>query len=154
MSLVVAGAYALHVLVAGLWTGSVVFVSYAILPLGRDGTLNATPLATIAIKLQTLSRYSALLLLASGAGLAVHEYTVSTLTETADGHLVLGMIVLWFVLTALVEVGTGRLLDGTNRDKVREPARKATNLFRAAAVVAGLVLIDAGLLAGHGLEFL
>ena len=154
MSLVVAGAYVLHVLVAGLWTGGVVFVSYAVLPLGRDGTLNAAPVAAIASKLRSLSRLATVLLLLSGAGLAGHEYTITTLTETTDGHLVLGMIVLWLLLTALVEVGTGRLLDGTDRDKVREPAREATNLFRAGAVVAGLALVDAGLLATHALEFL
>ncbi len=154
MSLVVAGMYALHVLVAGLWTGSVVFTSYAIVPLAADGTLNAAPLAAVAGKLRRLSRVSAVLLLVSGGMMAAEEYTVTTLTETTDGHLVLGMVVLWFVLAALVEVGTGRLHDGADRDKVREPGRAARNLFRVAAVVAGLLLVDAGLLATHSLAFL
>lgn len=154
MSLVVAAAYALHLLVAGLWTGSVVFVSYAIVPLAATGNIKASPLASVAGKLRTISRLSALLLLVSGALMAAEEFTVTTLTETVAGHLVLGMIVLWLLLTALVEVATGRLIDGTDRDKVREPAREARMLFRAAVVVAALALVDAGLLAGHGLEFL
>ena len=58
MSLVDAGAYAVHLLFAGLWAGSVLFVWYAVLPLGRDGNLNAVPLSAVAGKLKQVSRAS------------------------------------------------------------------------------------------------
>lgn len=153
MSLVDAGAYATHLLFAGLWTGSVLFVWYGVLPLARDGTLNAAPLGAVAGKLETVSRVSALVLLLSGGYMAIQQYTVDTLTGSGGGHLVLTMIVLWFVLAGLVEVGTGKLVDGTDRDKVREPAREAQRFIQAAALVAVLLLLNSGLLVASGLGF-
>jgi hypothetical protein len=151
MSLVTAGVYAVHLLFAGLWTGSVLFTSYAVLPLARDGQLNAAPLEAIAGKLQTVSRASALLLLLTGGHMAATRYTVDSLTGSGGGHLVLTMIVLWFLLAGIVEVGTAKLTDGTNRDKVREPAHNARRLFQGASVLSLLLLIDAGLLVASGL---
>jgi uncharacterized membrane protein len=154
MTLVDAGTYAVHLLFAGLWTGSVLFASYAVLPLARDGDLNAAPLETVAGKLRTVSRASALVLLLTGGHMAAQRYTVDTLTGSGGGHLVLSMIVLWFLLAGLVEVGAGKLSDGTGRDKVREPARDARRFFQGASVVAVLLLLDAGLLVANGLGLL
>jgi hypothetical protein len=154
MSLVNAGTYAVHLLFAGLWTGSVLFASYAILPMAREGGLNAGPLGTVADKLRTVSRASALVLLLTGAHMAVQRYTVGSLTGTGSGHLVVTMVVLWFLLAGLVEVGAGKLDDGTGRDKVREPARAARRFFQAASLVAVLLLLDAGLLVASGLGLL
>jgi uncharacterized membrane protein len=151
MSLVDAGAYAVHLLFAGLWAGSVLFVWYAVLPLGRDGNLNAVPLGTVAGKLKQVSRASATVLLLSGGHMAAQRYTVGTLTGSASGYLVLAMVVLWFVLAGLVETGTGKVADGTDRQKVREPAREAQRFLGAASVVAVLLLLDAGLLIADGL---
>lgn len=151
MSLIDAGSYAIHLLFAGLWSGSVLFVWYAILPLGRDGELNAAPLGALAGKLKWVSRTSAVVLLLTGVHMAVQRYTVGTLTGSGGGHLVVTMVVLWFALAGLVEVGAGKLTDGTERNKVREPARAARRFFQAAAVVAALLLVDAGLLVANGL---
>lgn len=151
MSLIDAGAYAVHLLFAGLWTGSVLFVWYAVLPLAHEGELDAAPLGTLAGKLRTVSRTSAVVLLLSGGYMAVRRYTVGTLTGSGGGHLVLTMVALWFVLAGLVEVGAGRLVDGADRNKVREPAREARRLFRAASAVAVLLLFEAGLLVATGL---
>jgi hypothetical protein len=151
MSLVDTAMYTVHLLFAGLWTGSVVFTSYAILPIARSGSINAEPLDAVAGKLRTLTRVSAVLLLVTGSHLAANRYTVETLTGSTGGHLVLTMIALWLVLTALIEIGAGKLTDGTNLDKVREPAREARRFFHAASVVAALLLIDAGLLAAYNL---
>lgn len=147
MAVIDTAMYAVHLLVAGVWTGSVVFVTYAVLPAARDGAANAGPLATIVGKLRWLSRGSSLLLLLSGGHMAGAGYTVESLTGSPRGHLVLGMVALWFVLTGLVEVGGGKLADGFDRKKVREPAREARPFFLAATVVALLLLVDAGLLA-------
>jgi hypothetical protein len=154
MSLVNAGMYAVHLLFAGLWTGSVLFASYAVLPLARDGDLNAAPLAAVAGKLKTISRASALVLLLTGGHMAVQRYTVASLTGSGGGHLVLTMIALWFVLAGLVEVGAGKLTDGTGRDKVREPARDARRFFQGASLVAALLLLNSGVLVAYGLELL
>ncbi len=151
MSLIDAGAYAIHLLFAGLWAGSVLFVWYAILPLAREGDLNAAPLGSVAGKLKRVSRTSALLLLLTGGHMAARRYTVDTLTGSGGGHLVLTMLALWFVLAGLVEVGTGKLVDGADRQKVREPAREAGRLFQAGALVAVLLLLDAGVLVANGL---
>lgn len=144
-----AGLYTLHVLFAGLWTGGIVFVTWAVLPLARDGDLNAGPLESIAGRVKRLSRVSAVLLALTGVRMAmVLDYTeTSVLLETTRGHLLVGMIVLWLVLMGLVEVGAGKLSDGTGRRKVREPARNARPFFLGATLVAVLLLVDAGLLA-------
>jgi uncharacterized membrane protein len=154
MSVVDAGAYAVHLLFAGLWTGSVLFVWYGVLPLAREGDLNATPLGVVAGKLETVSRVSALVLLLTGGYMAIRQYTVETLFGSGGGHLVVTMVVLWAVLAGLVEVGTGKLTDGTDRDKVREPAREAGRFFQAGSLVAVLLLVEAGLLVASGLGLL
>lgn len=147
-------SYATHSLFAGLWTGSVLFVTLAVLPLARDGKMNASPLETVAGKLTTVSRVSAFVLFATGSHMAAVRYTGESLTGTQGGYLVITMIVLWLSLIALVEVGTSRLTDGTERDKVREPARNAWRLFVVASVVAAGLLVTSGLLSANTLGFL
>lgn len=154
MSLVNGGIYVVHLLIAALWTGSVLFVAYAVLPLGKTGALNASPLGTIAEKLTTVSRASALLLFLTGGHMAANAYTVESLTGSSRGYLVVGMLVLWFVLAGLVEVGTSKITDGTGQDKVREPARNASPFLQAGAVVSLLLLVDAGLLVVSGMGIL
>lgn len=148
MTLVDTAVATVHLLFAGLWTGSVLFVAYAVLPTAVAGEVDAGPLRTIVGKLTTVSRASALLLLLSGGHMAGTGYTTESLFGTGRGHLVLTMVLLWFVLAGLVEVGASRMRDGLDQRKVRAPARSARGLFRAAAVVALLLLVDAGLLAG------
>jgi len=135
-----------HVLVGALWVGSVVFVAAAVLPAAAGGALDAAPLETIADRLVYLSRGASVVMLLTGGHLAGTGYTPASLTGTARGHLVLAMLALWLVFTALVEVGRSRLVDGLREKRVRAPASAATGVFRAAAVVGVLLLVDAGLL--------
>ncbi|MGQ4556170.1 CopD family protein [Halobellus sp. GM3] len=137
----------LHVLVGALWVGSVVFVAAVILPAAVEGALDAAPLQTIADRLVYLSRGASVVMFATGGHLAGTRYTVETLTGTGRGHLVLAMLALWLVLTALVEIGRGRMTDGLREKRVRTPAGAALTTFRAAAVVGILLLVDAGILA-------
>lgn len=136
----------LHVLVGALWVGSVIFVAVAILPAAVEGALDAAPLETIADRLVYLSRGASVVMLLTGGHLAGTGYTVASLTGTSRGHLVLAMLVLWLVLAALVEIGRSRLVDGLREKRVRAPASAATGIFRAAALVGVLLLVDAGLL--------
>lgn len=147
-------SYVLHSVFAGFWTGSVLFVAWAVLPLARTGDLGVEPLRTVAGKLTTVSRLSALVLLATGIHMALVRYTPETLTGTLGGSLVIAMVLLWFALAATVEVGAGKLVGGTGRDKVREPARDARRLFQVASLCALLLLVASGLLSAHTLGFL
>jgi len=144
--------WTVHVLFAGLWTGSVLFAATAVVPPALAGALDPDPLGTIAGRLRWITRASALLLLLTGGHLTGTLYTVDTLTGTGRGHLVLGMLALWLVLAGLVEVGSAKLTDGLDAGKLREPARDAKPFFQGAGVVALLLLVNAGLLAsGFGL---
>lgn len=148
MSVLDTAVVAIHLVFAGVWAGSVVFVALAFLPVARNGTTNAASLATVTGRLVTLSRVSALVLLLTGGHMAGTVYTVESLTGTTRGHLVLGMVVLWFALAALVEVGGRKLDAGGETNDVRRAGEGARPYLLAAAVVALLLLIDGGLLAG------
>ena len=150
MSVELASLYAIHLVFAGLWAGAVVFVTWGILPLARDGTLDAAPLESITGRLKLLSRISAVILPLTGIRMAMLlSYTeTAILFETTRGHLLIGMIVLWLVLMGLVEVGASKLTSGTTQQKVREPAREARPFLLASTAVAVLLLIDAGAISG------
>lgn len=135
-----------HLIFAGVWTGSVVFVALWVVPLAREGGLDAAPLGSLAGGLRRVSRISALVLFLTGGHLAGTRYTVDSLIGSTGGWLVLCMLVLWLLLIALVEVGVGRLADGAAERKVREPARAARGPLLAAAAVAVALLVDGGLL--------
>jgi hypothetical protein len=94
-------------------------------------------------RFRTWSRVASLVLLLTGGHLAGTRYTAETLFGSTRGYLVVGMVVLWLVMTGLIEVGTGRLADGLDARKVREPARAATP-FLAAAAAAGVALLVIG----------
>lgn len=150
MAVLETASLAIHVLVGALWVGAVVFTVAVVLPLARDGELNAAPLEAVAASLRRYSRASAVLLLLTGGHLLwARGYLDGALFASGRGHLVVTMAGLWLVTTGLVEVGTGKLLDGTAGRKVREPARDADRLLKAAAVTGALVLVDAAALIGY-----
>lgn len=148
MALADAVAYATHLLFAGLWSGTVLFVTVGILPLGLRGEIRPAPFSFVVSRLSTVTRASALFLLVSGGHMAANAYTVESLTGTRRGHQVLAMVALWFLLAGLVEAGSARMRRGLSQEKVRTPARDGKPFLYAASVVALLLLLDAGLLAG------
>ncbi|WP_121741704.1 copper resistance protein CopD [Natronorubrum halophilum] len=140
-------AQTIHLVFAAIWAGSVFYVTFVILPLARDGAFNTTkPLEVISGKLTTISRVSALVLLASGGHLAGTRYTSESLFNTTNGHLVLGMVALWAVLAGLIEIGGKQLEAGLNGKKLREPASDVLSLYRAASVVAIALLVVGGMI--------
>lgn len=147
MSVLDATMWTVHVAVAALWTGSVLFVTTAVLPSATAGDAADAVFGAIVSKLRWITRFSALALLITGGHMAASRYTVETLTGTGRGHLVLSMFVLWFVLAGLVEAASGKVSSGLDAGKLREPARNAKPLFTGAAVVSVLLLVTAGLLA-------
>lgn len=124
----------IHFFVAALWSGSVLFFGFFVLP-----TTGPTLSRALLDRFVMLSRASALLMLLTGGHMAAASYTQQSLLNSGRGHVVLGMLALWLVLMGLVEVGNARVEDGT-------VGASATRFFRAAAVVAALLLVDAGLL--------
>jgi uncharacterized membrane protein len=140
-----------HVLFAGLWTGAAILFAVAVLPSGVSGDIRPEPLSRITSRLTTLTRASALLLFVTGAHLAGAYYTVDVLLGSLPGYLVLAMLLIWLVMTGLLEVGASKMRDGLDQDKVRTPAREAKPFYQAAAVLAALLLVDAGLLGMYGI---
>ncbi|MCD2202660.1 hypothetical protein [Halobacterium sp. KA-6] len=140
MTVIETVVYALHLLFAGLWTGSVLFAT-ATLP-GIAGSLPASARDSFVGTLRNVSRASAaVLFLSGGYMLTLAGYTESgVLTGTGQGHLVLTMLVLWFALAGLTEVAAGKIEDGED----------ATSILYGASTVAILLLLDAGALATGG----
>jgi putative copper export protein len=137
----------IHLVVAAMWVGSVSFFAFGVLPLAREGSLNAAPLERFTERLQVGSRLaSVLLLLSGGYMISLAGYETSSLVSSTSGHLVLGMVVLWVALTGLVEVGASRVLEGAEDLKVRTPAKRATAILRVATLVGVLLLVDAVLI--------
>jgi len=137
---------AAHLLFAGLWAGSVLFVARGLLPAARDGDIDAAPLRSLIGRFRTWSRVSSLALFLTGGHLAGTRYTAESLLGTSRGYLVVTMVVLWFIMTGLIEVGSGRLVDGLDERKVRAPARAATPFLTAAAVAGVGLLVIGGVL--------
>ena len=150
MSLIDTASYVIHSVFAGLWTGSILFMTLAVLPLAVRGNLDAGPLNTVTGRFKLLSRTSVLVLFLSGGHLAGTQYTASTLTGSLGGYLVVSMLSLWFLTAGVTEVAAGRLADGSGRDKVREPARKARRFFQLGSLFAVLLLVVSGLLSAAG----
>lgn len=151
MNLVNPILWSVHVGFAVLWTGSVLFVALAVLPPALRGDVGADALGSIVGRLRWITRTAALAFLASGGHMAGTLYTFESLTGTGRGHLVLTMIALWFLITGLVEVASGKLTDGLDAGKLREPARDAKPFLYGAAGLSVALIVTAGLLATPGL---
>jgi uncharacterized membrane protein len=139
--------WSVHVGFAVLWTGGVLFVALAVLPPALRGEIDGDALGSIVGRLRWITRIAALAFLATGGHMAGTLYTFESLTGSARGYLVVTMIALWFLVTGLVEAGSGRLLDGIDAGKLREPARDAKPFFYGAAGLSVALIVAAGLLA-------
>ncbi|MFB6118957.1 CopD family protein [Halosegnis sp.] len=153
MGVGLAVSYVLHMLFAAALTGGVLYVALFVNPAAVAGDIGNEAFSRVTGGLSTLTRASAVVLLLTGGHQAGTLYTLETLTGTGRGHLVLGMLVMWVAMTGLIEVAGSKLRDGLEAGKLREPAREARPFFRAAAVLAILLLVDAGLLAAPALPF-
>jgi uncharacterized membrane protein len=140
-------SYVVHMLFGALMAGAVLFFAYGVNPVAHAGDMGPETLAAATSKLTTVTRASAVLVFLTGGHQAGVLYTFESLTGTGRGYLVLAMLVLWLVMVAFVEMGASKLREGTDREKVRTPAREARPFLRLASVAAVLVLVDAGLLA-------
>ena len=147
MDLINAVMWTIHVGFAVFWTGSVLFVASAVLPPAMRGTIDDEFLGHAVGRLRWITRIAAVAFIVSGGHMAGNLYTADTLFGSGRGHLVLTMIVLWLVGTALVEIGSGKIVDGLDAGKLREPARAAKPFYYGAAAAAVGLIVTAGLLA-------
>lgn len=139
-----------HLVFAATWVGSVLFVTFGVLPVARDGDLDADPTRRIVVRLTNVSRICALVLLVTGGHMAATAYGVDGLTGSTAGYLVVVMVVLWLALTGIVEVAAARITDELREKMVRTPAKDFLPWFYAASAVAVLLLLDVGAIALAG----
>jgi uncharacterized membrane protein len=151
MALADATATVIHQVFAAVWVGSIVFMTFAVLPMAKDGLLDPESVERASGTLKKITRVSALLLLLTGGHLAGSYYTGESLLGTTSGYLVLAMVALWLILTGLLEVTASRLEDGLQAKRVRAPAHETQTWYRAASVIGIALLVVAGLLSSPGL---
>lgn len=132
-------ARTVHVFAGGLLAGSVVFFTWAVVQTSSDGTLGKLAATGLANHLTTISRFCAVLLLLSGGYMVMDAPFGSD--PTYDG-LVGAMILLWLVITALVEVGASKLGEAASFTDVR-------TYYVLAALSGLLLLVDGGILASY-----
>ncbi|SNR25649.1 transporter [Halorubrum vacuolatum] len=147
MALIHSVMWTIHVGFAILWTGSVLFVAVAVIPPATRGDIGTDALGSLIDRLRWITRIGAVAFVVSGGHMAGVLYDVNTLTGTGRGHLVLTMIVLWLLITGLIEAGGGKLSRGLETGKLREPAREAKPFMYAAAGLSVALIATAGLLA-------
>ncbi|GAB7093674.1 hypothetical protein JCM30237_08260 [Halolamina litorea] len=137
----------LHVLFAGLWTGATIFYAWRIHPLLVDGNIGAAPTMSITTGLQWLTRIGALVFVATGGHMAGTRYGDGRLFSDPMGHAVLGMLALWLVVTALMEVSMGRIQSELDTGRIQTAGRENETLVRAAAAFSVVLLFLGGYLA-------
>lgn len=138
-----------HTLFASLWTGSILFFVGAVLPAAATGAVSIDMMSLVTNRLVWLTRISAIVFVATGGHLAGTAYTAGSLLGTPRGQLVVAMLVLWFVLTGLIEVSVKRFDRLAEREGIGSAVNGTRGLFVAAAAVAVLLLVDAGLLTAN-----
>jgi hypothetical protein len=157
-------SYLLHVVAAGGWTGSVLYVVLAVLPVARRGNLTQDGFVTTVDGLLQLTRLTGVVLPVTGLYQIHRLYSLDRLLGTPTGWVVVSMAVLWTLTNGLVEMGVLRVrsatgdvslatyfverftLDGQSRS-VPTLAALARPYFLAAALGSVLLLVTAAVLA-------
>jgi hypothetical protein len=113
MGALLAASYVVHVLSALFWVGAVLFVAYLYLP-RRTGAGPHNPEWTLD-RLLRVTRWTGLALPVTGFYQIWVLYPIPRLLGTAQGHLVLGMLLLWGLMNGIVELGVyrARVVDGS-----------------------------------------
>jgi len=92
-----------HLFGAVIWVGGLTFVSWALLPAARGGGGGAL-LAAALNRFQWVVRACSLAMLLSGGHLIGTAYPVRTWFTTQPGFAAFLMLVLWLVLTVVLEL--------------------------------------------------
>lgn len=103
-------AYVLHVLSAAFWTGSALYVVYAVLPGARSGQLPVAAFVDSMHRLLLITRWTGVVLPITGFYLIWVLYTpLEVLVTTTRGWAVLSMLGLWGIMNTAIELGVLRM---------------------------------------------
>jgi len=138
---------ALHLLFAGLWAGATVFFAWRVRPLAANGDIDVQPLLAMGSGLRWLTRVSAVVFVVTGGHLAATRYGDGALLSTSRGHVVLTMLVLWLVVTGLLEMALGKMETALGEGHIQTAGREARLPLLASAVLLSVVLLLGGYLA-------
>ncbi|WP_209452145.1 hypothetical protein [Halosimplex halophilum] len=162
MTAILTLSYVVHVVSAALWTGSVLYAAYAVLPAADAGHLGAEAFGATVDGVLQVTRWTGVALPLTGAYQVWVLYPLDALVATGRGHLVVGMAALWGLMNGVIELGVYRLRAGGTiglvrhfvvpfgSDEVTDVSRAADQFrpyLRASAALAALLLVDAALLA-------
>lgn len=164
MPVLVTLSYLVHVLSAALWTGGVLYATYAVFPAARAGELSPAAFEQVVDGLLQVTRWTGLALPLSGGYQLWVLYPVDRLLGTTSGYLVLAMLALWGLMNGLLEAGVYRMRTAGGEPlgmgeymterfavnggyDVRERAAVGRPYLLGVVVLAVLLLVDAALLA-------
>ncbi|MEF8799707.1 MAG: transporter [Halolamina sp.] len=146
MSTVYTVLNSIHLLFAGLWTGATVFFAWRVRPLVADGDLAVEPTMLLSSGLRWLTRISAVVFVVTGGHMAATEYGDGALLSTTQGHIVVTMLVIWLVVTGLLEMALGTMETELGEGRVRTAGKEVRVPFLAASVLLSVVLLLGGYL--------
>jgi putative copper export protein len=146
MSTVYTVLNAIHLLFAGLWTGATVFFAWRVRPLVADGDIDVHSAMAMGSGLRWLTRISAVVFVVTGGHMAATRYGDEALLSTPRGHVVVTMLVLWLVVTGLLEMALGTMKTELGEGRVRTAGREVRTPFLAASVLLSVVLLLGGYL--------
>ncbi|WP_306061795.1 hypothetical protein [Natronococcus wangiae] len=134
----------LHVIVGGVWTGWTVFMAALIVPAARDGRFDADALSWLTGRFARFSQLAPAIMLLTGGYMASQGIVPDAPLSSLRGQLVVTMVGLWFVLSALSNAASRRLVAGVGSDGVEPAARDSAMVFYVAGGVALALLLVGG----------
>lgn len=138
-------AYVAHVLSAAFWTGATLYVAYAVLPAARGGRLRAAGFVEQVHRLLLVTRWTGIVLPATGAYMIWRLYTpLELLTTTTRGWVVLVMIGLWGALNTVLELGVLRMRRAVDDPGFGQYMSEGFPAERLSGDVTGVALADLG----------
>lgn len=146
MSTVYTVLNAIHLLFAGLWAGATVFFAWRVRPLVADSDISVEPTMALSAGLRWLTRISAVVFVVTGGHMAATRYGDGALLSTPRGHVVVTMLVLWLVVTGLLEMALGKMETELGEGRVRTAGKEARIPLLAASVLLSVLLLLGGYL--------
>ena len=136
----------LHVLFAGIWSGTTVFYAWRIHPLLSEGEIDATSAMSITTGLRWLTRIGAVVFVVTGGHMAGTGYGDGRLFSDPMGHAVLGMLTLWLVVTGLLEMAIGKMQPHLGDGRIQTAGRETETFIKVAATFSVVLLLLGGYL--------
>lgn len=147
MSTVYTVMNALHLLFAGIWAGATVFFAWRVRPLASNGDIGVQPLLAMGSGLRWITRISAVVFVVTGGHMAATRYGDGALLSTSRGQVVVSMLVLWLVVTGLLEMALGKMETELGEGRIQTAGRAVRLPLLASAVLLSVVLLLGGYLA-------